>query len=179
MHRLALFAIALTACGTSDPIEPPDGFLVSGSIDIAGAPAGSQLAVIWEVDDALIKFGDVTTQGGGFLLGLASDPPPRAINPSGIAVGVLVLFDAAANLPLDGAAFDDDAFDAHFLGFGDYQGVLWRGAGIGEQPEWAPEFPEGYSCGRCVLAGEDEPDSFVPTACDLSIVADENICNWQ
>ena len=185
MPRHAVFALALAACGTSsdDPIEePPEGFLVSGSIDIAGAPAGSKLAVIWEVTsgtDALIKFGDAMPRSGAFMLGLASDPPARAINSHGVAVGVLVLFDGAATLPPDGADFDDEALEPHFLGFGDYEEIIWRGDGVGEPPEWAPKFPEGYSCGRCVFAGEDGGhDSFVPTACELSIVADDNVCNW-
>ena len=186
-RRLVIASLALAACTSDDgtTMEPPptDGFQVTGSINIANAPAGSRVVVVWEVTsgvDALIKFGDVTPTGNAFTLGLDSDPPPRAINSYGVAVGTAILVDASVVLPQDGADFEFDAVETHVLGFSDFKNVIWRGPGIGEPPAWAPAFPQGYSCGRCVLAPESEShDSFAPTACTgISITTQQNICNW-
>jgi len=179
LHGLALLALS----GCSPPSRElgtalPTPYVVRGTVSVRDMPANSRLVVVWLVKNdrpALIKFGEASPTEPTYELVFSTNPPARAIEPSGVAVGLTVLLDDRVEVAADGDDFDATSLEPHVLGSAEFEKVIWRGPGVGPVPAWAQAFPMGYSCGRCDSNKEGERgETFVPARCDVAVTADSH-----
>ena len=196
---ILIAALALVACGDDGggtTIDGPPGsadgppaadappvtFTASGTVIGPNAASGPVIAafIVTTADDYAYKFGEGTSSGTTFMVGLRGDPPTMARNiATNVDVGIALLM-----LMPPGTVTPDGVIqgDPPFVGISARHAIIYRGPDdTGAVAPWTMDFPVGLSCGRCVDATSGF-DTFEPVECTTLVIdtdlATINACNF-
>ncbi|MBS2020333.1 MAG: hypothetical protein JST00_46175 [Deltaproteobacteria bacterium] len=188
--------LALVACSSGSGEVPSTSSSSSGSSsggtgglkavvtsEAPAPPAGSKVALLWEVSAGSPDY--IYAQSAGSLQASqvsldAATPPAEALNGGKLGVAYVTVLDAAATTT-DGK-IDNDTFKSRALAISPDHAVIYRASTESAVKNgWDADFPQGYSCGKCVRA-ETGFDKFVPVSCSevrlVPMSAKPKVCNW-
>ncbi len=174
----------LAACdGGGGSVSVSGDFVVEGSV-AGAAPASGNAMVLWVSDvgagDYLYKYGEGTSAGAAFAVGL-DEPVPTAATFGGMfGVGQIALFGSSFTLADGEVTLPESTLSDEIVGFAGEYAIVFRGTT--DLAPWLTQFPMGLSCGKCVHELEGF-DSFTPVACDeivieVDLIEDTSTCNW-
>ena len=168
---LLLTSLLALGCEESGSIGT-DGLIsaVTSTADGSAPPTSGDTIVVWTISSGSPDYEYVAGRGSltstGFEIGLPSTMPAEGVNSYGVGVGIVVAFEAGAALE-DGHVSSGFAFDsAGVIGATPNYAIIYVAPDASGAPEWAGEFPTGFSCGVGV-EGSGSFDSFEPVSCDL------------
>ena len=167
--RCAL-ALALTACGV-DP--EPVAFGFAGRVEDNGQRA-STIGLFDRPAMPFFKLGDGTTVPGEFDLVFEREPPASALETGGFGVAVVGLLPGLATLP-DGPV---ERGDVNLIGITTRHAVIFKQPGAAG-PDWLERFPEGFSCGQCLI-GSGTFEEFERVDCSFVVIQafGQSTCRW-
>jgi hypothetical protein len=179
----ALVAAGSAACSDSPSSSPPPtGFVVSGTIQNntgAPIPSNTRVLVAWTVTSGSPDYSYVFGEGtfdpaaGTFEIELDQSPPAAALNTGQLGVGVVF---ATTNQAVAAGVQVGDTLLAGLVGVAGRYGIIYLGDPPAASPDWATEFPSGYSVGVGVDV-EDDFDRFEPASASSVVLIIDDLAN--
>ncbi|MFT5355973.1 MAG: hypothetical protein ACI9KE_003194 [Polyangiales bacterium] len=131
-------------------------------------PTSGDAVILWTISSGSPDYEYIAGRGSltstGFEVTLPASMPAEALNSYGIGVGIVLAFDTG--MALEDGRVPDTFEESTVIGATPNYAIIYVAPDAGEGPDWANDFPTGFSCGVGV-EGTGTFDSFEPVRCDL------------